>query len=290
MCASSRHLRPASTANDRRSRSGKTPNRVLPAPTTATRLISSVYSRAKVTVRLLRYLDLRYGHPTRYNQFRPCDPGKTRFHVFRIGASSRCTGMLRAVASEVIDPVSETVQPGLAQELERQNRFVSDHLRRIFVQIYRIVGNVADAQDLTQETFIKALQRQDQLKETDKAAHWLSRNASNTAIDFLRRNGKVNFCEIDSLVEPLTEPTDSPEQAVIRSEHRAYLEEGLMVLTERERTALLLRDVEGLPAEEVARQLNCSKATVRSHIANARVKLRKYLDRHPNDRPRRGKV
>src|SRR5579863_2739926 len=164
-----------------------------------------------------------------------------------------------------------------AQEL--QNRFISDNLRRIFLLIYRIVGNVADAQDLTQEAFIKALQRQDQLKDVDKAAHWLSRIASNTAIDFLRRNGKVNFCEIDSLVEPLSEPSETPEQAVLRSEHKAYLEEGLTVLTERERTALLLRDVEGLPAEIVAEQMCCSKATVRSHIVNARIKMKRYIER-----------
>ena len=162
---------------------------------------------------------------------------------------------------------------------ELQNRFISDNLRRIFLLIYRIVGNVADAQDLTQEAFIKALQRQDQLKDLDKAAHWLSRIASNTAIDFLRRHGKVNFCEIDTLIEPLREPSVSPEQGVLDSEHREYLERGLSVLTERERTALVLRDVEGLPAEEVARQLNCSKATVRSHIANARIKFRRYMDR-----------
>src|SRR5579862_7150313 len=172
-----------------------------------------------------------------------------------------------------------------AQEL--QNRFISDNLRRIFLLIYRIVGNVADAQDLTQEAFIKALQRQDQLKDIEKAAHWLSRIASNTAIDFLRRNGKVNFCEIDSVMEPLSEPSESPEQAVLRSEHRAYLEEGLLVLTERERTALLLRDVEGLPAEEVARQLNCSKATVRSHIANARIKIQRYMQRNQRTANRR---
>jgi len=164
-----------------------------------------------------------------------------------------------------------------AQEL--QNRFISDNLRRIFRLIYRIVGNVDDAQDLTQEAFIKALQRQDQLKELDKAAHWLSRIASNTAIDFLRRNGKVNFCEIDSLVEPLSEPSETPEQALLRSEHRAYLEEGLAVLTDRERTALLLRDVEELPAELVAEHMNCSKATVRSHIANARIKMKRYMER-----------
>jgi RNA polymerase sigma-70 factor (ECF subfamily) len=162
---------------------------------------------------------------------------------------------------------------------EQQSRFISENLRRIFLLIYRIVGNVADAQDLAQEAFIKALQRQDQLKDLDKAAHWLSRIASNTAIDFLRRHGKVNFCEIDSLIEPLREQSVSPEQGVLDSEHREYLERGLSVLTERERTALVLRDVEGLPAEEVARQLNCSKATVRSHIANARIKFKRYMDR-----------
>jgi RNA polymerase sigma-70 factor (ECF subfamily) len=175
--------------------------------------------------------------------------------------------------------VPPQVDAALQSAQELQNRFISEHLRRVFLLIYRIVGNVADAQDLTQEAFIKALQRQDQLKDIEKAAHWLSRIASNTAIDFLRRNGKVNFCEIDSLIEPLSEPSESPEQVVLRSEHRAYLEQGLTMLTERERTALLLRDVEGLPAEEVASQMNCSKATVRSHIANARIKFRRYIER-----------
>jgi RNA polymerase sigma-70 factor (ECF subfamily) len=175
-------------------------------------------------------------------------------------------------APSQVDKAAETAQ-------QQQTRFFSENLRRIFLLIYRIVGNVADAQDLAQEAFIKALQRQDQLKDLDKAAHWLSRIASNTAIDFLRRHGKVNFCEIDTLMEPLSETSASPEQAVLHTEHREYLQRGLAVLTERERTALILRDVEGLPAEEVARRLNCSKATVRSHIANARIKMRKYLDR-----------
>ncbi len=171
--------------------------------------------------------------------------------------------------------MSEAVEPSL-ELVERQNRFVSEHLRRIFVQIYRIVGNVADAQDLTQEAFIKALQRQDQLKDELKAAHWLSRIATNTAIDFLRRNGRVSFCEIDVAPEA---PSESPEELLLRSEHREYLEDGLRLLTARERAALLLRDVEGLSAEEVARRLDCSKATVRSHIANARIKFRRYMER-----------
>jgi RNA polymerase sigma-70 factor (ECF subfamily) len=171
--------------------------------------------------------------------------------------------------------MSEAVERDL-DLLERQNRFVSEHLRRIFVQIFRIVGNTADAQDLTQEAFIKALQRQDQLRDERKAAHWLSRIATNTAIDFLRRSGRVSFCEIDITRENAGE---SPEEELLRSEQREYLEDGLRLLTGRERAALMLRDVEGLPAEEVAELLNCSKATVRSHIANARIKFRRYMEK-----------
>jgi RNA polymerase sigma-70 factor (ECF subfamily) len=162
---------------------------------------------------------------------------------------------------------------------EQQSLFVSQNMRRIFLLIYRIVGNVPDAQDLTQEAFIKALQRQDQLKDLEKAAHWLSRIASNTAIDFLRRAGRVSFSDIEDIPEPMRSPDESPEHILLRAERREYLQDGLAILTDRERTALLLRDVEGLPAEEVAARLKCSKATVRSHIANARVKFRKYVGR-----------
>lgn len=171
--------------------------------------------------------------------------------------------------------MSEAIEPGL-ELLDEQNRFISNHLRRIFLQIYRIVGNVADAQDLTQDAFIKALQHQEQLKDDQKAAHWLSRIATNTAIDFLRRSGRATFCEIDHAPESHSE---TPEELVLQGEHREYLEDGLRLLSPRERAALMLRDVEGLPAEEVAVQLNCSKATVRSHIANARTKMLRYMER-----------
>jgi RNA polymerase sigma-70 factor (ECF subfamily) len=164
---------------------------------------------------------------------------------------------------------------------EWQGQFIQENLRRIFLQIYRMVGSSTDAQDLTQEVFIKVLQRADQIKDPAKAAHWLSRIATNTAIDFLRRNGRVTFSDIDDMPEPVTAaPHESPEQRMLRAEQRTHLETGLQQLSERERVALLLRDVEGLPAEEVARHMNCSKATVRSHIANARIKFRRWWERN----------
>src|SRR2546428_13745511 len=96
--------------------------------------------------------------------------------------------------------MSEVVEPGL-ELLDRQNRFVSEHLRRIFVQIYRIVGNVADAQDLTQETFIKALQRQGQLEDELKGAHRRSRIANKTALEFLPPHNPVHHCALQPAVE-----------------------------------------------------------------------------------------
>ena len=162
---------------------------------------------------------------------------------------------------------------------EQQTEFVQQNMRRVFLLIYRIVGNVADAQDLTQEAFIKALQRQEQLKDLEKAAHWLSRIASNTAIDFLRRSGRVSFSDIDEMVVPVASPVeDSPEQQLLRGEHREHLEAGLNSLTGRERTALLLRDVEGLSAEDACAVLKITSGNQRILLHRGRAHLRQALE------------
>ena len=191
---------------------------------------------------------------------------------FRAPASRFCAGAESAV-SEPLPPISDSQ---VQTESDLQTQFVQQHLRRVFLLIYRIVGNVDDAQDLAQETFIKALQRQGQLKDLEKAASWLSRIAANTAIDFLRRNKRMSFTDVNELMETRTSEMDTPEQLLLRGERKLHLDGGLAALTERERMALLLRDVEDMPAEQVARQMNCSMATVRSHIANARIKFRRY--------------
>lgn len=159
-----------------------------------------------------------------------------------------------------------------------RDAFVEAQLKRIFLLIYRLVGNVADAQDLTQEAFIKALQREEQLRDPEKAAHWLSRIATNTALDHLRKRARRGETALEGISPPAPEEMN-PEQRLLHAERAELLETGLGKLTPRERAALVLRDLEDLPAEEVARRMNCGKATVRSHIANARVKFRKYWER-----------
>ena len=178
-----------------------------------------------------------------------------------------------AVSSPMATEQYSTVEEKAVQ-VSTDSEFVESQMRRVFRLIYRVVGNVPDAQDLTQEAFVKALSRRSQLKDPRKAAQWLGRIAVNTALDFVRRRKRVTFEELDRAPEMQTE---NPEQRVLRSEKRQYIEDGLRLLSARERAALILRDVEGLPAAEVARHLGCSPATVRSHIANARVKFRRYM-------------
>jgi RNA polymerase sigma-70 factor (ECF subfamily) len=168
------------------------------------------------------------------------------------------------------------------------NSIVSDvvislHLKRIYLQIYRVVQTVDDAQELTQDVFIKALRNAVDLKDTDKLAHWLSRIASNVAIDFIRRRRHHQPVEIDGLANLADKTVVNPEYKAISHDEYRRSTEHLEVLTDRERTALLLRDVEEWPTSEVALQMGCSRATVRSHIANARVKLRECA-RHPATR------
>ncbi len=175
----------------------------------------------------------------------------------------------------MIETEPEVSLGGKAQA-EADAAFIEAHMRRVFRLIYRVVNNVPDAQDLTQDAFVKALKRREQLRDSAKSRQWINRIAVNTALDFVRKRKRTAFEEIEKAPEM---PAETPEQSVLRSERHAYIEDGLRLLSARERAALILRDVEGLPASEVARCLGCSPATVRSHIANARVKFRKYAQR-----------
>ena len=183
----------------------------------------------------------------------------------------KVAAMATVMETEYYSPVENK------ETLSVDEEFVNANLKRVFRLIYRVVGNVPDAQDLTQEAFVKALSRRSQLQEPRKSAQWLGRIAVNTALDFVRRRKRVTFEGLDRAPDVSSE--ESPEHAVLRGEKRAYIVAGLRLLSERERVALILRDIEGLPTADVAVQLGCSPATVRSHIANARVKFRRYARR-----------
>ena len=172
-----------------------------------------------------------------------------------------------------IGPFPAASEPDEAPALTTQE--IDTHMRRMFRLIYRIVRNVPDAQDLTQDAFVKALMRKQQLRDSRKTAQWMNRIAVNTALDFVRKRARVSFDDLDRAP---ASTAASPEKELLRSETRDWIEGGLRLLSARERTALLLRDFEGMPSREVASVMGCSMATVRSHIANARVKFRRYRE------------
>jgi len=173
----------------------------------------------------------------------------------------------------------EATGVALADSPEWFAGLVRQHLRRVFAVLYRIVNNRADAQDLAQDVFLKAYQRRHQLRDLERALPWLLRIASNAAIDFRRARAVERVPEAwTEELEPGS-PAPSPEQALVQHERQQLLREALKVLAPKERTALVLRDLEGLSGAEVARALGCSEITVRTHIASARIKLRRYLEK-----------
>ena len=176
-----------------------------------------------------------------------------------------------AEAARESPPVSQADSPEWFPELMRQ------HLRRVFAVLYRIVDNRADAQDLAQEVFLKAFLRRHQLRDPERALPWLLRIASNAAIDFRRSRTALHASEAWNEDAPPGFPPPSAEQQMIQDERERRLHQALQILSPKERAAIVLRDLEGLTGAEVARNLGCSQITVRTHIASARIKLRRFL-------------
>ena len=103
-------------------------------------------------------------------------------------------------AGSMIETEPETRLGGEAQA-EADAAFIEAHMRRVFRLIYRVVNNVPDAQDLTQDAFVKALKRREQLRDDAKSGQWISRIAVNTALDFVRKRKRVVFEEIEKAPE-----------------------------------------------------------------------------------------
>jgi RNA polymerase sigma-70 factor (ECF subfamily) len=164
---------------------------------------------------------------------------------------------------------------------------VRGHSRRVFALLYRMTGNAGDAQDLSQEVFLKAWQNRRQLHDADRPTPWLLRIASNSAIDFQRsrasqRPGSPMVPSLDDenqsgLRDRLSSPELTPEASALRDERQGRLWAALEVLSPKERAAVVMRDIEGVPNREVAAALGCSMITVRTHISSARTKMRKFL-------------
>ena len=148
---------------------------------------------------------------------------------------------------------------------------------------WRLLGNEEDARDAAQEVFLRAFKYLNRFDEEQDFDAWLYRITINVCRDLVRkfRHEAVSQVDLEHEREALeAQPSsDDTEAATLYAERRQILAQALATLTEKERRALALRDLEGLSTEEVARILKSRPATVRSQISMARRKIKLYCER-----------
>ncbi len=194
------------------------------------------------------------------------------------------TIVFNAPAGAAEAPVNEgsrdlaALQSGDTRAFER---LMKVHERRVVGTAWRLLGSLEDAQDAAQEVFLRLYHYLDRVDAGRPLEPWLYRVTINVCHDLGRRRRvrqSVSLEEVE-LTEPLASPDPDPGAAAALSEERRIVEQALATLAEKERTALVLRDVEGLSTAEVAEVLGSSQTTVRSQICRARLKIKKYRDR-----------
>lgn len=143
------------------------------------------------------------------------------------------------------------------------------HERRVFLTALRLLDSVEDAKDAAQEVFLRLHKHLRRFDDTRELGPWLYRVTVNVCRDIGARRSR------DEALPPDLAAPPAPDW----SDERRIVAMGLRRLPERERAALVLRDIEGLPTAEVARVLGSSEATVRSQVSSARLKIKRFVDR-----------
>jgi len=164
-------------------------------------------------------------------------------------------------------------------QLVNQN---SDHIYRLGL---KMLGNPQDAEDILQETFIKAYHHIDGFEGRSKLSTWLYRIAVNEALMLLRkRKGSVTHLDAgiemengDVLPHQIIDWCCLPEKELLSSESRQKIQEAVQTLSDANRAAFLLRDVEGLSTRETADVLDISESAVKVRLMRARLQLREEL-------------
>jgi RNA polymerase sigma-70 factor, ECF subfamily len=161
-------------------------------------------------------------------------------------------------------------------ELAAFERIMSQNERRVLRVALRLLNNPQDAQDASQEVFLRLYKHLGNLDEAHGYEPWLYRVTVNVCRDMAR--GRRRSVGLEALPEPPARGPDAYQDAE-RAQQLEIMRCGLSCLGEKERAALVLRDVEGLSTREVAGILGSSEKTVRSQISTARVKLRDFTGR-----------
>lgn len=160
-----------------------------------------------------------------------------------------------------------------AGEVEAFDLLVRLHQDRIYNLAYRITGNREDASDAAQDAFVRAYQALPRYREDAAFSTWLHRIATNAALDLVRRRPAHPPVELSAEHRA----PDDPEAVANRREVTRRVHAALGHLTVEYRTAVVLRDLQGLAYDEIARILQVPLGTVRSRLARGREAMRAQL-------------
>lgn len=161
--------------------------------------------------------------------------------------------------------------------------------RQIYAYIYRMMGgNPNDAEDLTQETFLKAFRAMGRTSEDLHVSAWLHRIASNCCLDELRRRQRIRWqpwetSKHDRLLRGSA--GENPERSMLRVEAEGTVQAILNRMSVRNMQTLVLREYEGLSCDEISEVLGISRSAVKSALFRAREEFRKYAVAYGFDAP-----
>ncbi|HVJ67225.1 MAG TPA: sigma-70 family RNA polymerase sigma factor [Caulifigura sp.] len=176
------------------------------------------------------------------------------------------------------------IDRSLAGESEAFGELVRRHQDRLFGSLSHLLGSVHDAADVAQDAFVLAYRNLNRFRGQSAFYSWLFRIAYNAAVNHQRRHRRKSQ-SLDGRRDELgEEPVDGrassdPASGLQTNERSRIIREALDELGEDYRNALVLKEIEGLPYEEIASVMECPVGTVRSRIHRARHELRDKLTR-----------
>ena len=168
----------------------------------------------------------------------------------------------------------ELLERSLKGEKEAMDALVKLHWDRVYHHCLRIIHDESLAEDLAQETFVRAFQHLDSFQRRARFATWVWRIAHNLSLNFLK---KKRLHEEPLKEELISAPIDHPPESAFMEQ----VEEALNTLDEKHRIVFELYDLKHIPQKEIAAQLNIPHGTVRSRLHYARQRVRKFLEKHP---------
>ena len=186
----------------------------------------------------------------------------------------------RETVSADANPATATFADGDAQSWTPPSweEIVSTHSARVYRLAYRLTGNQHDAEDLTQEVFVRVF-RSLSTYTPGTFEGWLHRITTNLFLDMVRRRQRIRFDALgDDAAERLPSREPSPAQHFNDTHFDADVQQALDTLAPEFRAAVVLCDIEGLSYEEIAATLGVKLGTVRSRIHRGRSHLRKALE------------